>query len=122
MLEHAALPPLQSFCDGPSTVCCVAVTACTVVMRPSMRPNSSFTTFAIGARQFVVHDAFETTSIEDSFFQIYSTYKHWGVWRGCRDNYLLCTTLHVKPSLFNSGKSTGRFNNIICTSTTPLNF
>ena len=24
-------------------------------------PNSSFSTFAIGARQFVVHDAFEMT-------------------------------------------------------------
>ncbi|CVM36710.1 Uncharacterised protein [Streptococcus pneumoniae] len=34
-----------------------------VVMMPSTMPNSSLRTFAIGARQFVVHEAFETMCI-----------------------------------------------------------
>lgn len=42
--SRANSPPLQSFLEGPSTVFCVAVTACTVVMRPSLRPNVSLTT------------------------------------------------------------------------------
>jgi hypothetical protein len=33
----------------------------TVVIKPSFRPNSSLMTFASGARQLVVHDAFDTT-------------------------------------------------------------
>src|SRR5699024_344131 len=41
------------------------VYACTVVTRPFLIPNSSFNTFATGARQFVVHDAFENTSYDD---------------------------------------------------------
>ena len=39
MLPAAALPPLQSFLLGPSTVFCVAVVEWTVVMRPSLMPN-----------------------------------------------------------------------------------
>lgn len=38
MLAAAPRPPRQSFLDGPSTVFCVAVVACTVVMRPCSRP------------------------------------------------------------------------------------
>src|SRR6187551_2943909 len=60
ILEKPPRPPLQSFAEGPSTVFCVAVTACTVLIKPSTIPNLSFNTLAIGARQFVVHDAFET--------------------------------------------------------------
>ncbi len=37
------------------------VYAWTVVMRPCSSPNESLSTFAIGARQLVVHDAFEIT-------------------------------------------------------------
>src|SRR5215469_5933007 len=59
----AARPPRQSFLEGPSTVFCVAVIACTVVMRPSTIPNLSCTTLARGARQFVVQEALETTVI-----------------------------------------------------------
>merc|ERR1719453_1610957 len=59
MFADAHRPPRQSLPprEGPSTVSCVAVIACTVVIRPSTMPNLSFTTFASGARQFVVHDA-----------------------------------------------------------------
>ncbi len=46
---------------GPSWVGWVAVTAWIVVIRPSAIPNRSCTTFASGARQFVVHDALDTT-------------------------------------------------------------
>merc|ERR1719248_118312 len=61
--EGKSLPPR----DGPSTVSWVAVIACTVVMRPSTMPNLSFTTFASGARQFVVHDALLTTWRSDLY-------------------------------------------------------
>merc|ERR1740138_739218 len=56
MFCDAQRPPRQSLPprEGPSTVSWVAVTACTVVMRPSAMPNLSFTTFASGARQFVL--------------------------------------------------------------------
>jgi hypothetical protein len=59
MLLLTERPPRQSLFDGPSTVFCVAVVACTVVMRPSTMPNLSLMTLASGARQLVVHDAFE---------------------------------------------------------------
>merc|ERR1711924_462112 len=69
MFCEAQRPPRQSLPprDGPSTVSCVAVIACTVVIRPSTMPNLSFTTFANGARQFVVHDAFDTTWMSDLY-------------------------------------------------------
>mmetsp|Transcript_13987 Transcript_13987/g.19077 ORF Transcript_13987/g.19077 Transcript_13987/m.19077 type:complete len:94 (-) Transcript_13987:57-338(-) len=56
-----SLPPR----DGPSTDSWFAVIACTVVISPSAIPNLSCTTFANGARQFVVHDALETTVSSD---------------------------------------------------------
>src|SRR5215471_19152096 len=59
----AARPPRQSFLEGPSTVFCVAVIACTVVIRPSTIPNLSCTTLARGAKQLVVQEALETTVI-----------------------------------------------------------
>src|SRR6478752_3358711 len=52
-------PPRQSLLDGPSTVFCVAVAACTVVIRPRLMPHLSFTTLASGARQLVVQEALE---------------------------------------------------------------
>mmetsp|Transcript_5879 Transcript_5879/g.18544 ORF Transcript_5879/g.18544 Transcript_5879/m.18544 type:complete len:204 (-) Transcript_5879:347-958(-) len=62
MLHAAARPPRQSFIDGPSTVFCVAVYAWIVVMRPVWMPRPSLSsTCTTGARQLVVHDAFETT-------------------------------------------------------------
>src|SRR5215472_8117680 len=59
----AARPTRQSFFEGPSTVFCVAVTACTVVIRPSTIPKLSCTTLARGATQFVVQEALGTTFI-----------------------------------------------------------
>merc|ERR1719382_385911 len=66
MFSEAHRPPRQSLPprEGPSTVNCVAVMACTVVMRPSTIPNFSWTTFVRGARQFVVQLALETTVSE----------------------------------------------------------
>src|SRR5512136_736276 len=62
MLMAAALPPLQSFLEGPSTVFCVAVYAWIVVMRPVSIPIPSFRiTWTSGARQLVVQEALETT-------------------------------------------------------------
>jgi len=45
---------------GPSTVFCVAVAACTVVIRPRLMPKLSLSTLATGARQFVVQLALLT--------------------------------------------------------------
>merc|ERR1719254_231439 len=66
MFCEAQRPPRQSLPprDGPSTVNCVAVMACTVVIRPSTMPNLVCTTFVRGARQFVVQLALETTVSE----------------------------------------------------------
>merc|ERR1719373_335231 len=68
MFAEAAHPARQSlpFIE-PSTVSCDAVAACTVVIRPCLMPNFSLMTLTIGARPFVVHDAHETTFIEDSY-------------------------------------------------------
>mmetsp|Transcript_28817 Transcript_28817/g.66194 ORF Transcript_28817/g.66194 Transcript_28817/m.66194 type:complete len:222 (-) Transcript_28817:213-878(-) len=59
MFWPAPRPPRQSLPEGPSTVFCVAVVACTVVMRPSTMPYSSWMILASGARQLVVHEALE---------------------------------------------------------------
>merc|ERR1719486_1483166 len=69
MFCDAQRPPRQSLPprEGPSTVSCVAVMACTVVIKPSAMPNLSLTTFASGARQFVVHDALLTTWMSDLY-------------------------------------------------------
>merc|ERR1719182_971724 len=68
MLAEAARPARQSapFIE-PSTVSCDAVAAWTVVMRPCLMPNFSLTTFTSGARPLVVHDAHDTTAIDDSY-------------------------------------------------------
>src|SRR5438128_12246583 len=60
MFSRMPRPPRQSFLDGPSTVFCVAVAACTVVIRPRLMPKLSFSHLPIGARQFVVLLAVET--------------------------------------------------------------
>src|SRR3982751_123751 len=59
MFSRMPRPPRQSLLDGPSTVFCVAVVACTVVIRPRLMPNASLSTLATGARQLVVHEALE---------------------------------------------------------------
>merc|ERR1719446_1904197 len=66
MLADAARPARQSapFIE-PSTVSCEAVAAWTVVMRPCLMPNFSLTVLTSGARPLVVHDAQETTDIEE---------------------------------------------------------
>merc|ERR1719181_507670 len=61
MFWTAPQPPRQSLPEGPSTVFCVAVVACTVVMRPSLMPYVSWITLASGPRQLVVQEAFERT-------------------------------------------------------------
>ena len=54
---------------GPSTVFCVAVYACTVVMRPSTIPKLSLITLAKGARQLVVQDALLKIKVEKELHQ-----------------------------------------------------
>merc|ERR1719231_1219016 len=63
MFWPAPRPPRQSLPDGPSTVFCVAVVACTVVIKPLTMPYSSWMILASGARQLVVHDALESTGM-----------------------------------------------------------
>merc|ERR1712084_125884 len=69
MFWEAQRPPRQSLPprEGPSTVNCVAVIACTVVIKPSTIPKFSWTTFVNGARQFVVQDALDTT-VSDALY------------------------------------------------------
>merc|ERR1719201_1120611 len=67
MLADAARPARQSPFIEPSTVSCDAVAACTVVIRPCLMPNFSLMTFTIGARPLVVHEAHDTTAIDDSY-------------------------------------------------------
>merc|ERR1719310_1859059 len=65
MLHAAALPPRQSLADGPSTVFCVAVYEWIVVIKPFSIPTPSLSkTWTRGAKQFVVQEALETTSID----------------------------------------------------------
>src|SRR5215217_3803900 len=59
MFSRMPRPPRQSLLEGPSTVFCVAVAACTVVIRPRLMPHLSLSTLATGARQLVVQDALE---------------------------------------------------------------
>mmetsp|Transcript_19230 Transcript_19230/g.49305 ORF Transcript_19230/g.49305 Transcript_19230/m.49305 type:complete len:216 (-) Transcript_19230:460-1107(-) len=67
MLPDAARPPRQSFLDAPSTVGCEAVMAWMVVMRPRLMPNLSLIAFTSGARPFVVHEAQDTHSMDESY-------------------------------------------------------
>merc|ERR1719267_193153 len=67
MLAEAARPARQSPFIEPSTVSCDAVAAWTGVIRPCLMPNFSLMTFTSGARPLVVHDAHETTDIDDSY-------------------------------------------------------
>ena len=59
MFSRMPRPPRQSLLEGLSTVFCVAVAACTVVIRPRLMPQVSCSTLATGARQLVVQEALE---------------------------------------------------------------
>src|SRR5512143_4245475 len=59
MFSRMPRPPRQSLFDGPSTLFCVAVAACTGVIRPRLMPQLSCSTLATGARQLVVQEALE---------------------------------------------------------------
>merc|ERR550537_876563 len=74
MFCDAQRPPRQSFPPrlGPYTVSCVAVMACTVVMRPSTIPNFWSTHFVRGAKQFVVQEAFDTT-VSEGLYSVWFT-------------------------------------------------
>ena len=69
MLKHAPRPPRQSLTDGPSTTCWVAVTACTVDMRPLVISYLLWMILARGARQLVVHEALETM-VSPAYFSL----------------------------------------------------
>lgn len=72
MFWAAVRPPRQSLPDGPSTVFWVAVYEWMVVMRPSIMVNSLWMTLARGARQLVVHEAFEMTGISDLYSLLFT--------------------------------------------------
>ena len=57
----AARARRRSLC-GASTIVCVFVMSCSVVIEPRSMPMPSWMTLTTGARQFVVHDAAVTTS------------------------------------------------------------
>ncbi len=60
MFSKMPRPPRQSLLLGPSTVFCVAVAACTVVIKPRLMPKVSLSTLATGAKQLVVQLALLT--------------------------------------------------------------
>ena len=78
MFCAAPLPSLQLFMLGASTIFCVAVIAWTVVISPSSMPNLSWTTLAIGARQFVVQEALEITFMEGSKVELFTPITNMG--------------------------------------------
>ena len=78
MFSRMPRPPRQSLDDGPSTVFWVAVAACTVLIRPRLMPQLSFSTLAIGARQLVVHEAAETMA-SPAYFSWFTPYTNIGV-------------------------------------------
>eukprot|EP00958_Prasinococcus_capsulatus_P020246 scaffold2592_cov395-Prasinococcus_capsulatus_cf.AAC.10 len=78
MLAAAPRPPLQSFFDGPSTVFWVAVVAWTVDISPSAMPKLSLMTLARGARQLVVHDAFDTMERSGVYFSSFTPITNMG--------------------------------------------
>ena len=55
------------------------VDAWIVVMRPSLMPNASFTACASGARQLVVHDAFDTNFMSGVYFSRFTPQTNVGV-------------------------------------------
>lgn len=65
ILSPPALPSLQFLALGPSTEAYPPVTAWIVVISPSLIPHLSLTILANGAKQFVVHEAFETIFISE---------------------------------------------------------
>src|SRR5699024_11919544 len=79
MLPEAARPPRQSFMDTPSTVFWVAVVECTVVIRPSVMPQLSFSTLAMGARQLVVQEALDTKYMSGVYLSRLTPHTNMGV-------------------------------------------
>merc|ERR1711862_351036 len=67
IFPDAARPPRQSFLEEESTTACVAVIACTVVIRASAIPKASLIAFTIGAKPLVVHEAQEMKFSEPSY-------------------------------------------------------
>src|SRR3990167_6205355 len=78
MFSRMPRPPRQSLLEWPSTVFCVAVAACTVVIRPRLMPQLSLSTLATGARQLVVQDAAETM-VCPAYFSWFTPYTNIGV-------------------------------------------
>ena len=65
--------------DTPSTVFWVAVAECTVVIRPSVMPQLSFSTLAMGARQLVVQEALDTKSMSVVYLSRLTPHTNMGV-------------------------------------------
>jgi hypothetical protein len=59
----AARARRRSLC-GASTITCVFVRSCSVVIEPWLIPIPSWMTLTTGARQFVVHEAAVTIACE----------------------------------------------------------
>merc|ERR1719163_765586 len=88
MLAEAARPARQSLpFTELSTTAWEAVAAWTVVMRPCLMPNFSLMVLTRGARPLVVHDAHDTTAIDEG--------RRVGVLGRGRDDDLLGAALDV---------------------------
>lgn len=79
IFSNAVRPRRQFFLLKPSTELSDAVTACTVVIRPSSMPQVSFTIFAMGARQLVVQLALETNFMSEVYLSLFTPMTNIGV-------------------------------------------
>ncbi|BAT03660.1 Os08g0126350, partial [Oryza sativa Japonica Group] len=121
MLKLAALPPLQSLLDGPSTVFWVAenndgMNSCHQTLDNTKVKN----TLARGARQFVVQLAFETISISEVYLSSLTPQTNIGAsLLGAEMTTFLAPPL--SSSLLLVSEDTGGLHDILSTSLSPRN-
>ena len=122
MLMAAARARRRSLC-GPSCRFWSWVYAWIVVIRPRSMPNVSLSTFAIGARQLVVQDAFEMTVVLGGVVQVVVDAHHDRdvlVLGRRRDDDLLGAVVDVHLGLGGVGEEAGRLDDDVHAEVGPV--
>ena len=91
-------------------------------MKPCSIPNASCSTFAIGARQFVVHEAFEMIGCCSGSYVVVVDAEHErdvGVGRGRRDDDLLRAGVEVLLRAVAVGEEAGRLEHDVDAEVAP---
>ena len=120
-LIAAARARRRSSC-GMSWRCWSAVYAWIVVMKPCSIVNASCSTFAIGATQFVVHEAFEMMWCESLSYCVVVDAEHdrdVGIGRGRRDDDLLRAGVEVLLRAVALGEEAGRLEHDVDAEVAP---